>query len=78
MLNAVDLTKHLRMRRHRNFVSVGSACQKSPQNRFVPVYKHCIYMGKRLTVLTCIYRVSQEERSIFWETIVSVILGKNV
>jgi hypothetical protein len=25
-----------------------------------------------------IYRVSQEERSIFWEAIVSVILSKNV
>ena len=25
-----------------------------------------------------IYRVSQEERSLFWEVIVSVILSKNV
>ena len=54
MLNAVDLTKHLRMRRHRNFVSVGSACRKRPQNRFVPVYKHCIFVGRRLTLIICI------------------------
>jgi len=37
MLNAVNLTKHLKMRRHRNFVSVGSVFQKNPQNRFVLV-----------------------------------------
>lgn len=35
MLNAVNLTKHPRMKRHRNFVSVGNASQKNPQNRFV-------------------------------------------
>jgi len=31
-----------------------------------------------LDVYTRIYRVSQEERSIFWEVIVSGILRKNV
>ena len=29
-------------------------------------------------VCVCVYRVSQEERSIFWEVIVSVILSKNI
>ena len=31
-----------------------------------------------LDFLNNIYRVSQEERSIFWKVIVSVILSKNV
>jgi hypothetical protein len=37
MLNAVNLTKHLKKRKHRNFVNVGSASQKNLQNRFVSV-----------------------------------------
>jgi hypothetical protein len=40
MLNALNLTKHPRMRRHKSFVSVGSASQKNLQNRFVPVYEY--------------------------------------
>jgi hypothetical protein len=55
MLIALDLTKHLRMRRHRNFVNVGSACRKSPQNRFVPVYKHWIVMGRKFLFYLSIY-----------------------
>jgi hypothetical protein len=32
----------------------------------------------RLNLGGCIYRVSQEERTIFWEVIVSVILSKKL
>ena len=31
-----------------------------------------------LSTKVIIYRVSQEEKSIFWEVIVSVILSKNI
>ena len=34
--------------------------------------------GKPRIIPNAIYRVSQEERSIFWKVIVSVILSKNV
>ena len=36
----------------------------------------CMYVY--VYVFVYIFRVSQEERSIFWEVIVSVILSKNV
>jgi hypothetical protein len=35
---------------------------------------YCFYYNQRMRI----YRVSQEERTIFWEVIVSVILGKKL
>jgi hypothetical protein len=40
------------------------------------IYKVCPKICKRNTA--CLYRVSQEESSIFWEVTVSVILSKRV
>ena len=37
---------------------------------------HVVYAYAHICLY--VYRVSQEERSIFWEVIVSVILSKNV
>jgi hypothetical protein len=49
---------------------------------FVSVYFNLRNISPKVVTLThgtpCIYRVSQEERSIFWEVIVSVILSKKL
>jgi hypothetical protein len=38
---------------------------------------HCVDRMQSCSVLSaCIYRVPQEERSVFWEVIVSAILSK--
>ena len=37
-----------------------------------------IFLAMCMHTHNIVYRVSQEERSIFWEVIVSVILSKNV
>ena len=40
--------------------------------------KRCTYDVTNIKINTRIYRVFQEERSIFWEFIVTVILSKNI
>ena len=49
------------------------------RNNFIALY--CSFFstyGSVFSLMRAIYRVSQEERSIFWEVIISVILSKNV
>ena len=38
----------------------------------------CQGNSKNVRILPVVYRVSQEERSVFWEVIVSVILSKKL
>jgi hypothetical protein len=41
-------------------------------NNFLQIVGNCLFIG------TVIYRVSQEERSVFWDSVVSAILSKKV
>jgi len=47
-------------------------------NEWSPIVTPPIFLHDIGRDLTYIYRVSQEERSMFWEDIISVILSKNV
>jgi hypothetical protein len=54
-----------------------SLLRNEPRLIGCPAYSP-ITLATELTRLFIIYRVSQEERSIFWEVIVSVILSKKL
>jgi hypothetical protein len=44
----------------------------------LPTFRRYVFPPNNRSTMSYVYRVSQEERSIFWEVIVSVILSKNL
>jgi hypothetical protein len=62
--------------RYRNFHRPG--CQVSSPSSSSVSCNIYVYIYMCVCVCVCVYSVSQEERSIFWEVIVSVILSKKL
>jgi len=50
-------------------------------SQFISIINLYMFRARLLLIIRrycCVYRMSQEERSVFWEVIISVILSKNV